>query len=83
MESQKLKKGEPTPLKIPKFERLDSGMWPKDRLRVGNQMIETLKEKIHALDNTRQPAKNSAEIISAYRARIKEIKGWMVQEVAA
>jgi hypothetical protein len=83
MESQKLKKGEPPPPKIPKFERLDAGMWPKDRLKVGSQMIETLKEKIHALDNTRTPVKNSAEIIAAYRARIKEIKGWMVQEVAA
>ena len=73
--------GGATPPKIPKFDRLDSGMWPKDRLKAGPQLIDMLKEKIHALENSRVPVKGSKEIGAAYRARIKEIKNWMAQEV--
>jgi hypothetical protein len=82
-EVEELKKGEPTPPRIPKFEKLDSGMWAKDRLKAGPQQIEVLKDKIHALENSRTPLKGASEIIAVYRSRIKEIKSWMAQEVAA
>lgn len=76
-------KGEAPPPRIPKFEKLDAGMWAKDRLKAGPQQIEVLKDKIHALENSRTPVKGAKEIIAAYRARIKEIKSWMAQEVVA
>jgi hypothetical protein len=73
--------GEPPP-KLPKFERLDPKAFDREREKIGNRLIETCREKIFALENTRTPVKGRAEIVSAYRARIKEIKAWQNRELA-
>lgn len=73
----------PPPPKLPKFDRLDPKAFDREREKIGNRMIETCKEKIYAVENTRTPVKGRADIVAAYRARIKEIKAWQNREVTA
>jgi hypothetical protein len=69
-------------LPIPKFEALDAGMWPKDRIKWGEKQISYLGEKIYGLQNSRKPASNQADVVGAYKQRVKEIKKWMAGEVS-
>ena len=72
--------GGPLTLPMPRFEALDAGMFPKDRLKWGDRTIDRLKEKIFALENSRKPASNQKDLVACYKARIKEIKKWMEGE---
>jgi len=68
------------PLPLPKFEPLDTKLFPRERAKIGAQQIEYLTGRINALETARQPAPNQADVIVAYKVRRRHVKAWMAGE---
>lgn len=47
------------------------------RRKHGPDMIERLKEKRFALENSRTPPSNRKQLVAQMNARIRDIKNWM------
>ena len=62
---------------LPKFEPLDPKTFQRIKQKDGPAMIERLKTRIGAMDQSRTPLPNQKEIIAVYRQRIRDIKNWM------
>ena len=69
--------GAETHAPILKFEPLDLKMVPRLRRKIGPEMIERLKEKRFALENSRKPPPNRKQIVAVINSRIRAIKDWM------
>ena len=67
---------------LPRFEPLDLKMAHRLRKSWADEAIENLKGKIFRLENSRQPLPNQKEIISAYKARVRDIKDWTNGELS-
>ena len=65
----------------PEFEPLDRKVVQRLRPKLGEQMIDRFKEKIFALENSRSPMPNRADLVAAYKQRIKAVKNWMAGEL--
>jgi hypothetical protein len=61
---------------IPKFEPLDPKMFMRLRPKLAENIIERCKGQIYSIEQSRTPVPNAAEIIGAYKARIKETRNW-------
>jgi hypothetical protein len=60
-----------------KFDPLDLRMVSRLRRTHGKDMIERLKEKRFALENSRKPPANRKATVDAISRRIRDIKDWM------
>jgi hypothetical protein len=66
---------------VPVFEELDSRTFARLRPKQGEEMIEFCKQRIYAVEQSRTPVLNRAEIIVAYKQRIKAVKNWMAGQL--
>lgn len=66
---------------VPVFEKLDTRMVARLRPKAGEGMIEFCKGKIYALEQSRNPAPNRAEVIAAYKQRIKNVRNWVAGQL--
>lgn len=70
-----------THTQIPKFEPLDQKCVARLRPQIAEKQIEIIKERMHQVENSRNPNPKRKEIVSAYRSRVKELKQWVVGEL--
>lgn len=66
---------------VPEFEPLDKKTVARLRPALGEKMIELCKQKIFAIEQSRDPIPNSLEVIVAYKRRIKDVKHWVAGQL--